>query len=72
MKKIEKYSVLQRNGISYVLKIYEGDRPSSWDMPNFMGTGKALAGILKKGETLEEWLKRKEKRLKNIKKYGEN
>lgn len=72
MKKIEKYSVLQRNGISYVLKIYEGNRSSPWDMPNFMGTGKALAGILKKGETLEEWLKRKEKRLKNIKKYGEN
>jgi hypothetical protein len=27
--------------------------------PNYMGTRKALVGVLKKGESLEAWLKRK-------------
>lgn len=26
---------------------------------NYMGTGKALCGVLKKGQTLEEWMKNK-------------
>jgi len=27
--------------------------------PNYMGTGRALCGVLKKGQTLEEWMKNK-------------
>ena len=39
---------------------------------NFAGTGMALSGILKKGETVEQWQKRcKDKRIKSMKEISE-
>ena len=33
-------------------------RSGGVDNPNYMGTGMALCGVMKKGETLEQWKKR--------------
>ena len=40
-----------------------GER-QGYPLPNFNGTGQALCGLLKKGETLDQWRKRLEGRLK--------
>jgi len=52
------------NGMRCVL--IPGEDRGKYPDANFMGTRKALAGILKDDETFEDWLKRKEKRLKKI------
>ena len=43
----------------YVLREAEPRKNSTHDNANFMGTGMALCGILKEGESLETWLMRK-------------
>lgn len=50
-----KYEILKVNGCSYVLSNFKrisNENPQ----PNFLGLGKALAGILRKGQTLEQWI----------------
>jgi len=35
------------------------------ESPNYLGSGMALSGVLKRGQTLDEWVKEKDKRLKS-------
>jgi hypothetical protein len=50
--------VLIVGGRGHVLRPYRGDRLSIKELPNYMGTGLALCGVTKKGESLEHWRKR--------------
>jgi len=52
------YSTIEFNGRLHILTDAPETR-GAYPMPNFMGTGKALAGVCKKGETIEEWMKRR-------------
>ena len=66
--------ILQVGSMRYVVKTVDERVAKFYDyvdkrwqivrfpQPNFRGTGKALCGILKEGESLEEWLKAKYKR----------
>lgn len=45
------YQLITLHGYQYVLC-----SPSEGQNGNFMGTGLVLAGVLKKTETLEEWI----------------
>ena len=53
---------IKLNGREHILKdvVRYGVHPD----PNFAGTGKALCGVLKKGQSLEDWEKQKAKRMK--------
>ena len=42
----------------YVLKQAETRKGTIYDDANFMGTGMALCGVLKNGETLQTWIAR--------------
>lgn len=42
------------------------NRPSGFKMPNFDGTGLALVCFLKHNQTMEDYLKQREKRLSEI------
>ena len=49
---------IELNGRLHILK----DAPESrgaYPMPNFMGTGKALHAVARKGESLKEWRERR-------------
>ena len=50
-----KYEILKVNGYSYILSNF---KRASKEFPqaNFMGTGKALAGVLRKNQSLEDWI----------------
>jgi len=54
------YSTIFLNGHHVVLTPSKS-RSGYYQEANFKGTGKALCGVLKKGETLPEWLKRTKK-----------
>ena len=52
--------LVDRNG-QYYFKHQKERRPARMEAlpnPNYKGTGMALCGILKKGETLEQWIER--------------
>lgn len=50
-----KYRVFLRDGLRYVVRPY--DRGKNGPSPNWNNQGVALCGILKRGETLEEFVK---------------
>lgn len=50
------YEAIKVNGVTYVIVGIERDS-SNHALPNFMGQEKALAGILPKGQTLEDFIK---------------
>ena len=51
------YNVIKMHGVGYVLR--ELDRTNTgFSNPNFMGSGMALRGILKAGETIKEFKRR--------------
>lgn len=59
-----KYTLLKVHGREHVLKSPGRERGTKLangeelPMPNYMGTGLALCGILRQGETLEDFKKR--------------
>lgn len=71
-KTINDFEIHEVDNVSYVLT--ECKRLNVMDdlkYPNFMGTGMALSGILKKNEAFEHWFERREKvKQKNRKLYG--
>ncbi len=67
-QKSMKYEVREFYGAGHVLTRAEA-RPDSIPTANFKGTGCALAGLLRKGETLNEWIKRCCKEYHNVNKY---
>jgi hypothetical protein len=50
IRDIQRPTVTYRNGVRIITP-----------EPDYMNTGKALCGILKKGQTLDEWIKSKAK-----------
>lgn len=57
---MKNYTTIQVNGRLHVLCFVEDRR--GYPNPNYRGTGKALCGVIEKGDTLEDW-KRKNKKL---------
>jgi hypothetical protein len=47
-------------GRLHVVTPVDGRENSAYPMPNYMGTGKALCGILEPGESLNDFISRKE------------
>lgn len=58
MKKLE---IIQSKGVRYVIAHYERC-DDVYPKPNFLGSGKALVGVLKKNETLEAFINKTKKR----------
>lgn len=51
------YNVIVKNNVGYVLR--EIDRTNTgFPNPNFIGSGMALRGILKPGETIKQFVRR--------------
>ncbi len=61
---MEGYSIIVIKGIRFVLK--ERNRATVYQNANFAETGKALAGRLKKGQSLEMWIAELEKSKEDI------
>ncbi len=60
---MKKLSTIKVNGKNHVVNLNPRDRFSSdsgyvLPAPNYQNTGNAFCGILREGETLEEWCKR--------------
>ena len=53
----QNYVVIQRYGHRYVVRKIDRLK-NTFPNPNFMGSGMALRGILKAGETIKEFIKR--------------
>ena len=49
-----KYEILKVNGCCYILSRYKR-ASGEFPQPNFMGTEKALAGVLQKNQSLGDW-----------------
>ena len=60
IKKEKEYTVVKTGKRGYVLCGGE-NRKSVYSEANFMGTGKALCGVLEKGETIEDFKKKVQK-----------
>jgi hypothetical protein len=46
-------------GRTHVLTPYNNTYRGPYPMPNYHGTGMALCGVTKKGESLDKWIKRR-------------
>ena len=58
--------VRQFNRRKYRTKQYPGGMETVYTpAPNYLGTGMALCGVLRYGQTLEEWVSEKKKRKKS-------
>ena len=53
------YSTISVNGHNHVLIISDTRDNSNMPAANYRNTGKALCGVMRKGETLEQFLERK-------------
>lgn len=61
-KMSKKYKIIGDGRIKYVVThVYETkSREQDYESPNFNGTGMALAGVLRNGETIEDFIIHKE------------
>jgi hypothetical protein len=59
---MKNYETYQQGNRTYILTDDNDRTGTVHAQPNWMGTGKALAGILAPGDTMEKWLKRKAKK----------
>ena len=53
------FTTIEKNGKTLVLTDAEHRVNSPYRAANFEGTNRALCGVLKKGENLEKWIKRR-------------
>ena len=67
---MENYTTIQVNGRTHVLCDVDGrgHGANDYPYPNYRETGKALCGVIDKGETLEDWKRKRYSRVReNIK-----
>ena len=57
IKKSGGYNVIRKHGVGYVLRELDREH-SGFSNPNFIGSGMALRGVLKAGETISQFVKR--------------
>lgn len=61
MKSDRHYGTVRKNGYTYVVVSNPRPMTKNYPEPDFLGTGMALCGVLKEGETLQEFIERKRK-----------
>ena len=54
----KKYSIITVRGYEHVVCDTFHKR-TNWPEANYLGTGKALCGVIKKGQSFENWLKKR-------------
>lgn len=59
---MENYQTIKVNGRTHVVCDIDGRGGSGYPYPNYMGTGKALCGVVDKGDTFDDWKRKRNER----------